>query len=471
MKCPRCKALLSDAGAPCPSCLLAADSQVETFAGLVLEDELGKGGMGSVFRARHLTLGRSVAVKFLSPDMAASADGRARFEREARALALLDHPNIVRIHDFGVEDGESYLVMELVEGGDLSKKLPLPVNEAVSLTKQLSAAVGYAHGLGVVHRDIKPQNVLLTANGQAKLTDFGIARVTRDDGQAWPVTSAEVVMGSVGFTAPEVAEGGPATPTMDIYSLGALLRSMITGRAPVGELSGVPSGIEAVIRKAMAQTPSARYPTAQALGEALEALSTSPGLPEDERMWMRAVAFVQTASIAAVLWAGVLSLTPRILLKNDLMPLTSYGPTAVDAQHVLTRARFETGAILTALGAVALAFAVTASLKRHWRIERLDQPDPAAPLRHSGVILGFGIATIASYGLRLWTVQSPETAPGWMTFLPFFGGVLELTVLYTTVLSVLEATRRSRPLTREPWLWVGQGLALVPPVCEFFRTL
>ena len=472
MKCPRCKAERpDDVSEACASCLLAADSSVETFAGLVLEDELGRGGMGSVFRARHLTLGRAVAVKFLSPEMAATADGRARFEREARALALLDHPNIVRVHDFGVEDGESYLVMELVEGGDLSHQLPLPVAEAVALSKQLSAAVSYAHRLGVVHRDIKPQNVLLGANGQAKLTDFGIARVTRADGQTWPVTSAEVVMGSVGFTAPEVAEGKPVSPTMDVYSLGALLRSMITGRAPVGELTGVSAGIEAVIRTAMAQSPAQRYPTAEAFGQALDALPSEHALPEDELMWMRAVAFAQTVAIAAVLWAGVLSLTPRILQKNDLMPLTAFGPTAVDAQHVMTRARFETGAVLTALGAVALAFAATALLRRHWRVERLDRPEPQPPLEYSRVILGLGVATIASYGLRLWSVQSPEAAPRWMTFVPFFGGVLELTVLYATVISVLEAARRSRPLLREPWLWVGQGLALVPPVCEFFRTL
>lgn len=468
--CATCQRPLSTDG-PCPSCLLSADTIQETFAGLIIEDELGSGGMGSVFRAMHVKLGRAVAVKFLSAEVAASEEGRARFEREARALALLDHPNIVRIHDFGVEDGESYLLMELVPGGDLSKHVPLPLPEAIRISREICDALAYAHERGVVHRDIKPQNVLLDAQGHAKVTDFGIARVTRDDGQRWPVTSADVAVGSVGYMAPEILTGAAAAPTMDVYSIGALLRSMITGRAPVGELGPMPSGLEKVIRRAMAEDPAHRFASASELAKALDALSLHPALPDDERMWVRAVAFVQTVAIAAVLWAGLLSLTPRVLQTNDLLPLTAYSVTNVDAQHVMTRARFETGAILLALATVAVALAVTALLRRHWRIEGLDTPDPEPRLQHPRLIMLLGVITVVSYGVRVWAVGSPQVAPGWFVFLPVFGGVLELVVLYTTVVSVLEAIRRSRPLGREPLLLLGQGLALVPPACEFFRTL
>ena len=466
--CTVCGSVRLESGA-CPTCLLTRAS--EPFAGLIIEDELGAGGMGSVFRATHVKLGRPVAVKFLSPELAASPEGRARFEREARALALLDHPSIVRIHDFGVEDGESYLVMELIEGGDLSKHVPMTAPEALRVASEVCDALHYAHAQGVVHRDIKPQNVMLDAQRRAKLTDFGIARVTRTDGQVWPVTSAQLAVGSAGFMAPEILAGAPANPAMDVYSVGALLRAMLTGRAPVGEASGLPAPIERVIRKAMAEQPKDRFASALELKEALDRVWAQPELPDDEKMWLRAVAFVQTMGIASVLWAGLLSLTPRVLLKNDLLPLTVSRATDIDDQHVLTRARFETGAVLLALGAVALAVAATALLKRHWRIEGLDRPDPEPPLEHSKALVGLSVVTMVAYAVRLATVTRPEDATHWAAFMPFFGGLLEVVVLYATVLSVLEATRRHRPLRREPWVWVGQGIALVPPICEFFRTL
>ncbi|MCA2979161.1 MAG: serine/threonine protein kinase [Myxococcaceae bacterium] len=468
--CARCGEALPEGGV-CPSCLLSAVGV--TFAGLELGDELGRGGMGTVFRAHHRALGRDVAVKVLSPELSKDAEARARFEREAHALARLDHPHIVRVHDAGVEDEDPFVVMELVEGGPVSRRLPLPVADAVRVTRQVCEALAYAHERGVIHRDVKPENVLLDARGDAKLGDFGIARLVGPDARAFGITRSEVAVGSVGYMAPEVLEGAPPAPTMDVYSAGALLRSLLTGRPPVGDVEALPLGLDRVVRRAMAARPLDRFPDARALGAALEATSA---LPPDERFWMHAVALLQTAAIATVLWAALLSLTPRVLEQNDLLPLVAIGTQPAGPGQVLTRARFETGAVLTALVAVAVALAGTAALRRHWRLEGLDHPRPEAPLPQRHAVLGLGVFTLATYTLRLWAVSkgaipTEEAGPSWLSYLPFFGGLLELVMLFFTVSAVLEATRRHRPLSAEPALVAGQLLALVPPVAEFIRTL
>ena len=441
--------------------------------------------MGSVFRAKHLKLGREVAVKFLSPEVAVDADARARFEHEARALALLDHPNIVRVYDFGVEEGESYLVMELVDGQDASKLVPVAPAEAVRIVKAVCQALSNAHQHGVIHRDIKPQNVMVSRAGEVKVTDFGIARVIRpDDSQAWRKTAAGVVAGTAGFMAPELLADGPVTFAVDVYSTGALLRALLTGAAPVGELGTLSQAprLEPIIRKAMAEQASARFASMNELSDALDdvsllGLTTNPAvLPPDERLWVQAVAFVQAAAVGAVFWAGLLSLTPRVLLKNDLLPMTVFGTRNIDAEHVMTKARFEAGAVLSALIAVAAAMSVTALLRRHWRLERLDGPNPSGPLIESRYVLRLGVITLASYGLRVWAVDrgyvmGSAQGTSALSFLPFFGGLLLLIGVYFTLLTMLEATRRQRSLLREPKLWLGQGLALIPPIAEFIRTL
>ena len=200
----------------------------------MLEAELGHGGMGRVFRARHERLGRAVAVKVLRPESAANPDFRARFAREARTLARLEHPGIVAVHDFGTTpDGDGYLVMQLVPGGSIADRLPLPVADALGIAIDLCGALTYAHGRGVIHRDIKPENVLMGDDGRARLSDFGIARLvdpaTSDDG---PLTRPSVVLGTPGYMAPEARAGARPDPRMDVYALGALLAHMLTGRHP-----------------------------------------------------------------------------------------------------------------------------------------------------------------------------------------------------------------------------------------------
>ncbi len=207
---------------------------VHQIPGHEVQEVLGRGGMGVVYRARHVRLNRSVAIKMLLTGANASSAARKRFLREAEAVAGLRHPNIVQIHDMGDHDGQPYFTMEFVEGGNLSQKLagaPQPPLEAAALLATLAQAIEAAHRSGIVHRDLKPSNVLLTADGTPKISDFGLAR--RMEGEAG-ITCTGTAVGTPSYMSPEQAEAKPLTwgPTVDIYALGAILYELLTGRPP-----------------------------------------------------------------------------------------------------------------------------------------------------------------------------------------------------------------------------------------------
>jgi serine/threonine-protein kinase len=202
--------------------------------GYEVEEVLGHGGMGIVFRARHLRLNRPVALKMLLAGGYAGPRERGRFQREAEAVAALRHPNVVQVYDVGDADGRPYFTMELVDGPSLGRKLagtPQPAGDAAALVATLAGAVQAAHACGIVHRDLKPANVLLTAEGIPKITDFGLAR--RLDAGAG-VTQTGVAMGTPSYMAPEQAVGRPDAvgPATDVYALGAILYELLTGRPP-----------------------------------------------------------------------------------------------------------------------------------------------------------------------------------------------------------------------------------------------
>jgi serine/threonine-protein kinase len=200
---------------------------------------LGRGGMATVWRAVDERLGRPVAVKLLDEAGAADPAAVRRFEQEAQTAARLNHPNIVAVHDAGHDRGRSYLVMELVEGTSLVAELnagPLPVDRAVAVAAQVCDALGAAHAHGIVHRDVKPANILLTGDGTAKVCDFGIARLIHH--QRADLTAARTAIGTSGFMAPEQATGGPIDARTDLYAVGCLLFAMLAGRPPfVGDTS------------------------------------------------------------------------------------------------------------------------------------------------------------------------------------------------------------------------------------------
>ena len=220
--------------------------------GYEIESILGRGGMGVVFRARHLGLNRVVALKMGLSAAYAGPQERERFRREAEAVAALRHSNVVQVHDVGDADGRPYFAMEYVEAGSLAQKLanaPLPAREAAALLMILAGAVEAAHRAGVVHRDLKPANVLLTADGTPKISDFGLAyRLIGEAG----LTRTGTVVGTPSYMAPEQARGdrGAAGPAVDVYALGAMLYECLTGRPPFRAETGM-----ATIGQVLSQDP------------------------------------------------------------------------------------------------------------------------------------------------------------------------------------------------------------------------
>jgi len=193
-----------------------------------LDDLLGRGGMSEVWLAEDLELGRRVAIKLLAPD----AD-TARFEREARAVASLAHPNVTQLYDYGEAEGRPYIVLEHLSGGTLEQRLhdrkPLPDDQTFAIAAGIAAGLAHAHARGVVHRDLKPANVLFDDEGRPKLADFGIARMAAGDGT---LTEAGTMLGTAAYISPEQAAGTPASTASDVYSFGVILYRMLTGRLP-----------------------------------------------------------------------------------------------------------------------------------------------------------------------------------------------------------------------------------------------
>lgn len=256
-----------------------------------LLERLGSGGMSDVFRARDLMLERSVAIKVLHENYSNDNAFQQRFRQEARAAANLSHPNIVTVHDFGLDQGLLFIVMEHIPGKDLKTLLRqrgrYSVEEAIPLMVQACAGIGYAHRAGLVHCDIKPHNMIVTPDGRLKVTDFGIARALST---ILPDERADVVWGSPQYFSPEQATGEAPSPASDVYSLGVVLYEVLTGAlpftAPTSEelarmhleaapippseyVPDLPPALEQIVLKVLSKEPAARYRTADQLGRVL----------------------------------------------------------------------------------------------------------------------------------------------------------------------------------------------------------
>src|SRR5215208_5700736 len=191
----------------------------------VISARIGRGGMASVYQAHHQTLDRHVAIKVLWRSQADQAGFLERFRREARAASRLRHPNILTVYDFGKSDGIAYMVTELLPGGTLADRLgrPLPLNEILHVLRGMGAALDAAHDAGLIHRDVKPSNILFTREGDPVLADFGIARITG----AEELTVQGTLIGTPHYMAPEMASGAPISGASDLYSLGVVLFEML----------------------------------------------------------------------------------------------------------------------------------------------------------------------------------------------------------------------------------------------------
>jgi serine/threonine-protein kinase len=265
------------------------------FAGCRIDGEVGRGGMGVIYRGTELRLGRPVALKLIAGERAADPDFRARFEREARLTASIDHPNVIPVYAAGEEDGLLYLVMRYVDGTDLRHLLrehgPLPPRRVDALIAQVAAALDAAHAAGLVHRDVKPANVLIAAGARgehAYLTDFGVVRLV--DGETRVTDSGEFV-GTVDFMAPEHLRGEQTDARSDVYALGCVLHTALTGTPPFrretvpatitahlqdpppcpSETAGVPAAMDAVVARALAKDPADRFASAGDLARAVHA--------------------------------------------------------------------------------------------------------------------------------------------------------------------------------------------------------
>jgi eukaryotic-like serine/threonine-protein kinase len=252
----------------------------------------GSGGMAVIYKAIDLELGRTVAVKILRPSLTSDPAFLTRFRNEARSVANLNHPNIVTVFDVGNEGPTQYMVMEFIDGQDLKRLIKtdgiLPVDRVLKLGIQICAGIGFAHRAGLVHADVKPQNILVTRGDMVKVTDFGIAQALSD---TQPGEKVSVVWGSPHYFAPEQARGDHPTPASDVYSIGIVLFEMLTGRLPyvganqqelalahirdrvptVSEYNpSVPQTLSDIVYKVMSKEPSARYRTADQLGHVLE---------------------------------------------------------------------------------------------------------------------------------------------------------------------------------------------------------
>ena len=278
----------------------------ETIAGRYdLEELAGRGGMSSVYRAHDTLLERDVALKLLHDFHGADADSIERFRREARAVAQLSHPNIVTVIDRGEDDGRQFIVFEYVDGENLKELVqregPLPVRRALELAIEVGEGLACAHRHGVVHRDVKPQNVLLNGDGTAKVTDFGIARsLDVEKG----VTQTGTVLGTSNYIAPEQASGMPVDERTDVYSLGVVVYELLTGEVPfpgenfvavamrhvhedppsvLEQRPDVPLRVANLVDRALAKDPDDRFPAMSSMVDELRACLAGLATPDADR--------------------------------------------------------------------------------------------------------------------------------------------------------------------------------------------
>jgi hypothetical protein len=298
---------------------------------------IGAGGMGEVYRARDLRLGRDVAIKLLPRGLAADSERLQRFEQEARATAALNDPNIVAIYDIGAHDGQPYVVSEFLDGETLRKALaegPLPVRKAVGYAQQVARGMSAAHRRGIAHRDLKPENLFVTKDGLIKILDFGLAKLVaaaRPFAGAMDSTAPGAVLGTVGYMSPEQARGEASDQRADIFSFGAVLYEMLAGQRAFHKPSaaetlsaiikehptdlapmvpGLSPALARIVDRCLEKNREDRFQTAADLGFALDAVSgfsgTAVALPRQSRIRWRLAAGAAAAGLvlAAALAAG-----------------------------------------------------------------------------------------------------------------------------------------------------------------------
>jgi hypothetical protein len=433
------------------------------FAGFRVEAVAGRGGMGVVYRATQLGLDRPVALKVIAATLLGDARVRERFLRESQAAASIEHPNVIPIHDYGEHDGQAYIAMRFVDGDDLRERVtvdgPLAPARAAAIVAQVGAALDAAHGAGLVHRDVKPANILLAAHDQVYLSDFGLASHALSDGG---LTAPGGWVGTIDFIAPEQIRGEPVDGRADVYALGCVLHFALTGQVPYPRetdearlwahlhaappepsqvVPGVPTAFDELVRRALEKDPGERPASAGELGlAALDAAAgaaptlrarpsvarrrrrtsttavTRPDGPRAPRATHRraaiaAIALAATAAgaIAAALIAGGARDPVRLLTAPAwlaIAPATAKPPGgkehAVPAPHVVRKVHVGARPVNVEIAAGSAWVASTGT-------PTLDRVPLDGRHRHRGPRLGYGITDVTDRRGELWvTVAVPR---------------------------------------------------------------
>ena len=378
-----------------------------------IAEPLGAGGMGEVYRATDTRLGRSVALKILPGDWAQDSERKLRFEREARTVAGLNHPHICALYDVGSQDGIDFLVMEYLEGETLAELLargPLPVEQALRLAIQVADALDQAHRHGVVHRDLKPGNIMVTRAG-AKLLDFGLARPIAaaiqagDEGRTRTraLTTDGTILGTLEYMAPEQLEGKEPGARADIFAFGAVLYESLTGRRPFGNGSPaqilasilrsepeplsqvvphVPAALDRIVSRCLAKDPEQRWQTARDLGLELQWIERDPRRPRAEpaapppRRATSARFHLYGAWLAAAACFAAAAVLGALLWRRPAAELPEFRLSVVPPDGTMFTALFEGGAPAFSPDGTRLAFVAEAEGRRALWVRALDSTEP-----------------------------------------------------------------------------------------------
>ncbi|HEV7406385.1 MAG TPA: serine/threonine-protein kinase [Chthoniobacteraceae bacterium] len=402
--CPQCQQPLA-ADAPdglCPACLLKAAAEPAPVSGIEgtpydiidigdpvevgkklpqfeILRMLGRGGMGVVYQACQRQLDRMVAIKILPPVDALSRDFVARFTREARSLAKLNHPNIVNVHDFGESGGLYYIVMEFVDGANLRELFEtgkLTPAEALAIVPKICDALEYAHEEGIVHRDIKPENILIDKKGRVKIADFGLAKLLRREALDMSLTLSGTSLGTVRYMAPEQMDK-PETVDhrADLYSLGVVIYEMLTGEVPVGryelpsQKAQVDVRLDEIVLHALEREPARRYQHASEVREDVQRVTSGPGVRPAHPAPTPAVGSgepqLSTRALVSLIWAvlGLMAMTFIVLAIADWQrgPDGLRQPIHILGFHVAIWALF---AVSSVIGSIVLGSHAIVQIKR-----------------------------------------------------------------------------------------------------------
>src|ERR1700738_2311285 len=341
-----------------------------------LEARIAAGGMSTVYRAPDETLERQVAVKLMNREVASDSDQLERFRREARAVAQLSHPHVVGVIDAGEDDGSPYIVLEYVEGETLKERIRrqgrLPIAEAVAYAIEIARALGAAHARHIVHRDVKPQNVLIDDEGSAKVTDFGIARTLDEEG----LTVDGRVLGTTDYVSPEQALGQPVTGQSDLYSLGIALYEMLAGEVPFKGENQVAVAMKHV-REALPDVQAKRPEISAALAGVVD---NAPAKRPEERYADDSELIADLEDVLAIETARAGSATGEVTAVLRTLPSGAQKRVPYRLRHRIVRVLLAVAVVLGGAGA-----AVWLATRAHHGTGKLPQPAPAGAPQQIGL--------------------------------------------------------------------------------------